>query len=59
MDGPHENWDLPLHTGLQVLSPKYDMNAYMTTLVGGEAWNLMLRVGLGKKLHPTLNTNVV
>jgi hypothetical protein len=28
----------------------------MTTLVGGEAGDLMSRVGLGKKLDPTLNT---
>ena len=26
--------------GSQVLSPKYDMDAYMGTLCGGEAWDL-------------------
>ena len=32
--------DLPLHMGSQVLSPMYDMHAYMATLFGGEAWDL-------------------
>ena len=36
----HESWNLPLHTGSQVLSPKYDMHAYMATLSEGEAWDL-------------------
>ena len=30
----------PIHTGSQVLSPKYDMDAYMATLFEGEAWEL-------------------
>ena len=29
-----------VHTGSQVLSPKYDIDAYMTTLFGSEAWDL-------------------
>ena len=32
----HGSWDLSLHTGSQALSPKYDMDAYMATLFGGE-----------------------
>ena len=36
----HGGWDLPLHMGPQVLSPKFDMNAYMVTLFGGEAWDV-------------------
>ena len=36
----HGSWDLPLHMRSQVPSPKYDMDAYMTTLYGGEAWDL-------------------
>ena len=35
-----KTWDLPLHTESRVLSPKYDMDAYMATLLGGEAWDL-------------------
>jgi hypothetical protein len=34
----------------------YDMNVYMATLSGGEAWD-MLRVESSKKLDPTLNTS--
>jgi hypothetical protein len=33
----HGRWDLPLHTRSQVLTPKCDTNAYMTTLFGSEA----------------------
>ena len=29
-----------VHMGSQVLSPKYDIDAYMTTLFGSEAWDL-------------------
>ena len=47
----------PLHTGSQVLSPKYDMDGYMTTLFGGEAWELVLKVGSNTKLDPILNTS--
>ena len=36
----HGSWDLPLYIGSQVLSPKYNMDAYMATLIGGEAWDL-------------------
>ena len=52
----HGSWDLPLYTGSQVLSPKYDMDAYMTTFFEGETGGLALRVGSSKKLDPTLNT---
>ena len=31
-----KSWDLPLHTGSQVLSSKYDINTYIITLLGGE-----------------------
>ena len=35
----HEPSTLGLvHMGSQHLSPKYDMDAYMATLFGGEAW---------------------
>jgi hypothetical protein len=50
----------PVHTGSQVLSPKYDMDAHVTTIYiwrwGSE---LVLRVGSSKKLDPTLNTSPV
>ena len=36
----HESWDLPLHMGSQVLIPKYDVDAYMATLFGGEVRDL-------------------
>ena len=29
-----------VHMGSQVLSPMCDMDTYMATLLGGEAWNL-------------------
>ena len=32
--------DLSLHMGLQVMSLKYDMDAYMATLFGREVWDL-------------------
>ena len=42
----HGSWDLSLHTRSQVLSLKYDMNAYMIALFVGEAqglcWELCL-----------------
>ena len=31
---------LKLHVGSQVLSPTYDMDAYMAKLFGGDAWDL-------------------
>ena len=31
-----------------VLSPKYDMDAYMTTLFGGEAWDLCWKLDQAK-----------
>jgi hypothetical protein len=39
---PLRAWKLGLTTlqGFQVISSKYDMGAYMTTLFGGEAWDL-------------------
>ena len=55
----HRSWDLPLHTGSQVLSPKYDMDVYMTTLFGGKAWDLCCEVGRVKKLDPILNPRLV
>ena len=33
----------------RVLSPEYDMDAYMTTLVGGEALGLVLKFGSSQK----------
>ncbi len=35
--------------------PKYDMDVYMATLLGGEGLGLVLRVGMSKKSYPTLN----
>jgi hypothetical protein len=39
--------------------PEYDMDAYMTTLFGGEAWGLVSRVGSSKndRPNPTSNTS--
>ena len=34
-----------LHTGSHVLSPKYDMDAYMATVSGGETWDLCSGLG--------------
>ena len=56
----HGSWDLSLHTWSQVLSPKYDMDACMTTLLGGEAWEsgrVESWVELKASVDPTLNTN--
>ena len=47
---------LPLHTGSRVLSPKYDMDAYMAILFGGEAWDFCWKLGRAKKLDSTLNS---
>jgi hypothetical protein len=52
-----ETGTYPLHTGSQVLSPEHDMDGYMTTLFGGEAWGLVLKVGSNTKLDPNLNTS--
>jgi hypothetical protein len=41
----HGSWDLPIPMGSQVLSFKYDMDACMATLFGGEGLELVLRVG--------------
>ena len=51
------SWVLGLTTsqGTQVLGPKYDMNAYMATLSGGEAWNLCWELGRAKSKNPTLD----
>jgi hypothetical protein len=40
-------------------SPKYDMDAYMTTIFGGETWGLVLGVGSSKndRPNPTPNTS--
>ena len=40
----------------RVLSPKYDLDAYMATLFRGEAWDLCWELGRAKKLDPNLNT---
>jgi hypothetical protein len=48
----------PLHIGSQVLSPKYDMDAYTAILFGGEGHALCRELhGSGEKLEPTLNTS--
>jgi hypothetical protein len=36
---------IPLHMGSQILSPNYDMDVYMTTFFGGEAWDLCGELG--------------
>ena len=43
---PLKAWKLGLTTSHRVPSPSpnYDMDAYMTTLFGGEAWDFVLRV---------------
>ena len=54
---PWRAWKLGLTTSPDVPSPKYDMDAYTTPLVGGEALpRFMLRVGSSQKLDLTLNT---
>ena len=47
----------PVHTWSQVLSPKYDMDAYTTTLFKGKGLGLVLEVGFSIKVDATLNTN--
>ena len=42
----HGSWDLSLHIGFQVPSPKYDMDVCMATLSGGETWDLCWELGL-------------
>ena len=44
----HGSWGLPLHTGSQVPSPNYDMDAYMATLFRREAWDLCCKLGQAK-----------
>ena len=39
-----------VHIGSQVLSPKYEMDAYMATLLGGEAWDLHMTLRWPKVL---------
>ena len=42
------------------MGPKYDMDAYMATIIWGEAWDLCWELGWAKtNLDPTLNTNHV
>ena len=43
--------------GSCVLSPKYDMDAYMANIFWRRGLGFVLRVGLSKKLDPTLDTN--
>ena len=49
------SWDLLCYTWFQVLSFMYDMNDYMTTFFGGEAWDLCWELGQAKKLTPTFD----
>jgi hypothetical protein len=42
------SWDLWVHIGFQVPSPKYDMDAYMVTLFEGGAWDLCWGFGRAK-----------
>ena len=51
----HGRWDLPLHMGSQVISPKYDVDAYMATLFGGKTWDLCWELSLSKRLNSTFN----
>ena len=46
-------------TWSQVLSPKYDMDAYMTTFFWRWSLGSVLRSELSKKLDPTLNTSPI
>jgi hypothetical protein len=45
----HGNWDWPFRMDSQVLSPKHDMDAYMATLFGGEAWDLCWELDRAKR----------
>ena len=45
---PLRAWKLGLTTAHKVGSPKYDMDAYMATLFGGEAWDLCWELGQAK-----------
>ena len=47
----HGSWDLSLHEGPKSQVPSYDIDAYVETLLGGEAQDL-LRVLLSQKLRP-------
>ena len=50
-------WKLGLTTSHRVPSPKYDKENYMTTLFGGETWDLCCELArLIKELDPTLST---
>ena len=55
-----KTWKLGLPTshGAQVRSPKYDMDAYMATLFGGEAWDLCWQLGWTKS-RIQLSTQVI
>ena len=48
-----EVWDLSLHMGSLLLSPKYDVDAYMATFFWRQDSELVLRVGSSKKPDPT------
>ena len=39
---------LALYTGSQVISPNYDMDAYMASLFEDEAWDLCYELGRAK-----------
>jgi hypothetical protein len=44
----HGSWDLPLHIGSQGLTLKYDMDAYIATFFGDEAWDIWWELGRTK-----------
>ena len=57
-----EKLGLTTSYGSQVFSPNYDMDAYMATCFGGEAWDLCYELGRAKSyccpvifLHKIIN----
>ena len=57
---PLRVWKLGLTTSLRVTShkSKCDMDVYMASPFGGDAWDFVLRVGSSKKLDPPLKANL-
>jgi hypothetical protein len=53
----HGNWDLPLHIRSWVLRSKYDMDAYMATLFGGETWDWCWESWAKQKARPNSQHN--
>ena len=52
---PLRAWKLGFTISHVFLSLKYDMDAYMATLIGGKAWDLCCELDQAKRLDPNLN----